>query len=195
MHWVHSVPSCRSCCCPHLWCYVCLGGRAIDGTFLGDLTTLNLSTQRWTAFQDIGPSPCGRRAHAMAGDGTRVFVLGGDLSPGALVDEAKLIHVLDTKLLIYPKPDSNTVKHSEKTTQSAQKLSAGQPQHGIFSSSDAGAAHSAFPFQIATSEDMGRPASPQITRERNPSLNDLPSRPTVRGVDQVVSRRKTRAKV
>ncbi|KAF8499876.1 hypothetical protein F5888DRAFT_1633488 [Russula emetica] len=165
------------------------GGRAIDGTFLGDLTALNLSTQRWIAFQDIGPSSSGRSRHAMACDGTRVFVIGGKLSPGAEVDEAKLIHVLETifeiesELLIYPKPDSNTVKHSEKTTQPVQKLSAGhptqdQPQHGIFSSSDTGAAHSAFPFKIATSEDMGQPASPQITRERNPSSNGLPSRPT-----------------
>ncbi|KAF8492381.1 hypothetical protein F5888DRAFT_1618986 [Russula emetica] len=74
------------------------GGRVIDGTLLGDLTALNLSTQRWTTFQDIGPSPCRRRAHAMACDGTRVFVLGGMLSRGAQVDEAKLIHVLDTSM-------------------------------------------------------------------------------------------------
>jgi hypothetical protein len=32
----------------------------------------------------------------MACDGTRVFVLGGKLSPGAQVDEA--IHVLDTSM-------------------------------------------------------------------------------------------------
>jgi hypothetical protein len=32
----------------------------------------------------------------MASDGTRVFVLGGELSPGAQVDEAKFIHVFDT---------------------------------------------------------------------------------------------------
>ncbi|KAF8492375.1 hypothetical protein F5888DRAFT_1806813 [Russula emetica] len=159
------------------------GGSTIDRTYLGDLTALNLSAQRWIAFQDIGSGPSGRSRHAMASDGTRVFVLGGELSPGAQVDEAKLIHVLDTKLLIYPKPDSNTVKHSEKTIQPAQKLSPGhptqdQPQHEILSSSDAGGAHGAFPSQIATSEDMGRPASPQITLERNPSLNGLPSRPT-----------------
>ena len=32
----------------------------------------------------------------MASDGQRVFVLGGELSPGAQGDEAKLIHILDT---------------------------------------------------------------------------------------------------
>ncbi|KAF8499855.1 hypothetical protein F5888DRAFT_1888794 [Russula emetica] len=165
------------------------GGRAIDRTNLGDLAAFNLLTQRWTAFQDIGPSLSGRSCHAMACDGTRVFVLGGTLSRGAQVDEAKLIHVLDTtvkfetELLIFPKSDSDIVKHSKKTIQPAQKVSAGhptqgQPQHEILSSSDAGGAHGAFPSQIATSEDMGRPASPQITLERNPSLNGLPSRPT-----------------
>jgi hypothetical protein len=34
----------------------------------------------------------------MASDGTRVFVLGGKLSPGAQADETKLIHVLDTSM-------------------------------------------------------------------------------------------------
>jgi hypothetical protein len=34
----------------------------------------------------------------MACDGTRVFVLGGELSLGAQVDEAKLIHVLDMSM-------------------------------------------------------------------------------------------------
>ncbi|KAI0283596.1 hypothetical protein BGY98DRAFT_682331 [Russula aff. rugulosa BPL654] len=72
------------------------GGRTVGGTILGDMTTLNLSTQRWTSFQDIGPSPSARSSHAMACDGTRVFVLGGKLSAGAQVDDAKPIHVLDT---------------------------------------------------------------------------------------------------
>ncbi|KAI0283586.1 hypothetical protein BGY98DRAFT_1093694 [Russula aff. rugulosa BPL654] len=106
------------------------GGRTFGGTCLGDLTALNLSTQRWTSFQDIGPSPSTRFGHAMACDGTRVFVLGGRLSAGAQVDDAKPIHVLDTKLLIYPKHNSNTVKHSEETTELAQKLSAGHPTQG-----------------------------------------------------------------
>jgi hypothetical protein len=34
----------------------------------------------------------------MASDGRRLFVLGGGLSPGTQVDEAKLIHVLDTSM-------------------------------------------------------------------------------------------------
>ncbi|KAN0116270.1 hypothetical protein V8E52_006095 [Russula decolorans] len=97
------------------------GGHAPDETRLGDLSALNLSTQRWITFQDIGSSPCGRRGHAMAFDGRRVFVLGGKLSPGAQADEAKLIHVLDTKHLDYPEPDSDAVNPSEKTTQLVPK--------------------------------------------------------------------------
>ena len=87
---------------------------------------------------------------------------------------------VETELLIYPKPDSNTVTNSEKTTRLAQKLSVGHPiqPHRISSSSDAGAARGAFPLHITPSEDIGRPASREITRERGPSLNGLPSRPT-----------------
>ena len=61
-----------------------------------------------------------------------------------------------TELLDYPKPE-------------------GQPQHGILSSSDAGAAHGAFPLQIAPLEGMGLSALPQISRDRNANLNDLTS--------------------
>ena len=101
-------------------------------------------------------------------------MLGGELSPDVQADEAKLIHILGNIMYFLfvilfgrrsslkqsssfcPKPDSNTIKHSEKTT-------------------DAGAAHGgALPFQRATSEDTGLSASSQITRKRNPSL---PSRP------------------
>jgi Galactose oxidase, central domain len=95
------------------------GGCTDDETYVSDLTAFNLSSklsdsavgphalvhirypaQRWTAFQDIGPSPCERWIPAMTSDGTRVFVLGGDLSAGAQVDEdeANLIHVLDTSM-------------------------------------------------------------------------------------------------
>ncbi|KAF8492369.1 hypothetical protein F5888DRAFT_909631 [Russula emetica] len=106
------------------------GGRSVGRTNLGDLTALNLSTHRWIAFQDIGSSPSGRSRHAMACDGTRVFVLGGELSPGAQADDTKLIHVLDTKHLDYPDPDSDAVNSNEKTTQLVRKSSASPPTRG-----------------------------------------------------------------
>ncbi|KAF8499852.1 hypothetical protein F5888DRAFT_1610700 [Russula emetica] len=95
------------------------GGDIINGTYLCDLTALNLSTQRWTVFQDIGPSPSGRFRHAMACDGTRVFVVGGKFSPGAQVDEAKLIHVLDTSmylLFVIPFGQSSRLNQSSSFT-------------------------------------------------------------------------------
>ncbi len=52
--------------------------------------------QRWYMFQNMGPSPSGRSGHAMASNGTRILVLGGESSGGAQADEAALIHVLDT---------------------------------------------------------------------------------------------------
>jgi hypothetical protein len=72
----------------------------------------------------------------MAYDGTRVFVLGGILSPSAQANENKLIHVLDTSMyflfchfiwtaakfentehLNYLEPDLDDVSPSEKITQ------------------------------------------------------------------------------
>ena len=44
-----------------------------------------------------------------------------------------------------------------------------EPQHPTFSPSNAYATHCASPFQKATPEELDLPASPQITRERNPS--------------------------
>ena len=62
------------------------------------LVHIQYPAQRLTAFQDIGLGPCGRRAHEMASDGRRIFVLGGRLSSGAQVEDAKLTHVLDTSM-------------------------------------------------------------------------------------------------
>ncbi|KAF8499883.1 hypothetical protein F5888DRAFT_117731 [Russula emetica] len=96
------------------------GGYNHGTTYLGDLTALNLSTQRWTMFQDISPSPSGRSYHAMACDGTRVFVLGGKLS-----HEAKLIHVLDTSmyfLFVIPFGQSSSLNQSFSFTRNPTLL-------------------------------------------------------------------------
>ena len=58
------------------------------------------AAQRWFKFQNIGPNPCARSAHAMASDGTCVFVLGGD-SKSAQAEEMSLIHVLDTSMYFF----------------------------------------------------------------------------------------------
>ena len=137
----------------------------------------------------------------MACDGTRIFVLGGLLSPGAQADETNPIHVLDTSMyflfvvlfgqppkfentehLEFSKSDSD-VNPSEKTTQLVRKSSVmpptrGQPYQPLSSSSDTHAAHGASPFQKATPEGLDRPTSLQITREQNTCPNGLPSQQT-----------------
>jgi hypothetical protein len=81
------------------------------------------------------------------------------------------------------KPDPNAP--NDKTTKPALKSSAGlsareQPQYptSSSSSSDAYVAHNTSIFQNSTPEELGRPTSLQITLERNPSPDGLPSQPT-----------------
>jgi hypothetical protein len=52
--------------------------------------------QRWFIIQNKGPSPSARYGHAMASDGTRVFVLGGISSAITRGYKTAFIHVLDT---------------------------------------------------------------------------------------------------
>ena len=116
----------------------------------------------------------------MACDGTRVFVLGGKLSPGAQLNEAKPIYFLDTsmyflchfiwtafkfetELLVHPKPASDTVKPDKKTTELAQKLSVGHPTQGQ-------------PQQRTLD-----PASLRIIRDRTAGPNDI--QPLVPGMN------------
>jgi hypothetical protein len=154
------------------------GGRGVDGTDLGDLTAFKLSTQRWFMFQNMGPSPSGRSGHAMASNGTRVFVLGGESSVGAQVEETAVIHVLDTKHIKYPKADPSAAKPGEKTTQLVRKSSAGPPtqeQPPRPSSAGGHVAHTT-PFQQAADpEELRRAVSPQNTRTQRPSPNGLPA--------------------
>ena len=60
---------------------------------------MRIAALRWFKFHNVGPSPRGRSAHAMASDGTRVFVLGG-YSKGALVDDISLVHYFDTSMYV-----------------------------------------------------------------------------------------------
>ena len=61
------------------------------------LVHMRNAAQRWFIFHNVGTSPLGRSAHAMASDGTRVFVLGGYID-GAHSDAISLIHVFDTRM-------------------------------------------------------------------------------------------------
>ena len=61
----------------------------------GYLVHMRNAAQQWFKFHNQGESPHRRSAHAMASDGTRVFVLGGYIQ-SARSDENSLIHVFDT---------------------------------------------------------------------------------------------------
>ncbi|KAI0294942.1 hypothetical protein BC826DRAFT_1104415 [Russula brevipes] len=156
------------------------GGRGVDGTDLGDLTAFKLSTQRWFMFQNMGPSPSGRSGHAMASHGTRVFVLGGESSAVAQVDETAMIHVLDTKHIKYPKSDPNIVVKPGDKMPLARKSSTGvtaqdQSQHAI---SGTNAARAVSPFQQNTDPaELRRAVSPQNMSTQRPNPNGLPSHP------------------
>ncbi|KAH8990140.1 hypothetical protein EDB86DRAFT_3065324 [Lactarius hatsudake] len=161
------------------------GGRGVDGTDLSDLTAFKLSTQRWFMFQNMGPSPTGRSGHAMASNGTRVFVLGGESSAGTAADEAAFIHVLDTKHIKYPKPDPNAPKTGDKsqlTRMPSTGVSGREPsQPTTISSSGTQATRAASPFRQANDpEELRRAISPPNTRSQHPSPNG-PSHPTAPG--------------
>ena len=63
------------------------------------LVHMSNAAQRWFKIHNVGPSPHGWSARAMASDGTRVFVL-GEFSDGARPDEVSLIHVFDTSMYL-----------------------------------------------------------------------------------------------
>jgi hypothetical protein len=80
----------------------------------------------------------------------------------------------NTENIEYPDPERNAVNPNEKTTQLARKSSTGpptleQPQHLASSSLEA---HGVSPLQKATFAVLGRPASSQVTHERNPAQNE-----------------------
>ena len=58
------------------------------------LVHIKTAAQRWFKFHNVGPIPHRTSDHAMASDGTWVFVLGG--YPQA--DGISLIHVFDTSM-------------------------------------------------------------------------------------------------
>jgi hypothetical protein len=61
------------------------------------LVQIRNAALRWFKFQNVGPSPHGRSSHAMASDGTRVFVLGG-YSKDTRADEISHVHTFDTSM-------------------------------------------------------------------------------------------------
>ncbi|KAJ3550609.1 hypothetical protein NM688_g5034 [Phlebia brevispora] len=148
------------------------GGRGVDGKDLGDLGAFKLSNQRWYMFQKMGPAPTARSGHAMASNGSRIFVLGGlggeSLNPSKPEDPT-LIHVLDTKHIKYP--GTTNTPPPGPPTQSGRKPTAkdnpapGQPTNGPRATSPVG-------DQGADPDDLVRRAmSPSSVRSISSKTN------------------------
>ncbi|CAL1695129.1 unnamed protein product [Somion occarium] len=77
------------------------GGRAPDGTFLGDLVGFQISCRRWHTFRGLGPAPSARSEHTMISRKDQVYVLGGHRTGAmdASADESiPIIHILDADI-------------------------------------------------------------------------------------------------
>ena len=61
------------------------------------LVQMRNAAQRWFKFDNVGQSPQRISRHAMASDGTHIFVLGG-VSVGASEDQISFIYVFDTSM-------------------------------------------------------------------------------------------------
>ncbi|CAG8467955.1 11154_t:CDS:10 [Scutellospora calospora] len=78
------------------------GGVNSEGQETNDLTSFQISTQRWFMFQNMGPSPSPRYLHTMSATNEKIFVFGGDSKKSLKSDEDWIIHVLDTSRIKYP---------------------------------------------------------------------------------------------
>lgn len=79
------------------------GGRTEEGTDLGDLAALDLTSARWYTFQNMGRSPSPRSDHTMSAAFKKIYVLGGEPSSGPRdTEELKMVYILDTCKIRYP---------------------------------------------------------------------------------------------
>jgi hypothetical protein len=154
------------------------------------LVHMRNAAQRWFKFHNVGPSPHSRTYHALASDGTRVFVLGG-YSAGARADEISFIHVFDTSTYVrFVNLSGQPSKLRTQSTSSSTRnpsvtlsilmrrppnLRGSHPEVlGPWSNHSTRNPLHRRPtvlrsrLQNATPAVSGRPASLQITHERNP---------------------------
>jgi hypothetical protein len=117
------------------------------------LVHMRNAAQRWFEFDNVGLSPRRRSYHAMASDGTRVFVLGG-YSMGARSDKISLIHVFDTSMYFCFVISSSKIEDTEDIKYPEPECNAVNLQNGT--------------------AVLDRPAALQITHEQNPGPNGLP---------------------
>ncbi|PCH33914.1 hypothetical protein WOLCODRAFT_22329 [Wolfiporia cocos MD-104 SS10] len=149
------------------------GGRGVDGKDLGDLSAFKISNQRWYMFQKMGPAPTPRSGHAMASNGSKVFVLGGlggeSLANTTKPEDPTLIHVLDTKHIKYP--DSSKAPPAGGTP--VRKSSIGAVQSSSSPASTAGPLVNGRPLSPEQNgpeiDEMRRAISPASVRSKTPN--------------------------
>lgn len=84
------------------------GGRAEDGTDLGDLAAFRVTSRRWYTFQNMGPSPSPRSGHSMTAYGKQIIVLAGEPSNTSQeVSDLTIAYQLDTSKIRYPTDHNN----------------------------------------------------------------------------------------
>ncbi|RIB02450.1 hypothetical protein C2G38_2009519, partial [Gigaspora rosea] len=104
------------------------GGIDHEGKELGDLTSFQISTQRWYMFQNMGPAPSPRYLHTMSAENEKIFVFGGESNQSPKPDEDGTIHVLDTSRIRYPNQEP---LQSQQQMLSQQQMSSQIPQQQI----------------------------------------------------------------
>ncbi|CAG8499846.1 6197_t:CDS:2 [Dentiscutata heterogama] len=103
------------------------GGTDEEGKELGDLTSFQISTQRWYMFQKMGPAPSPRYLHTMSAENEKIFVLGGESNQLSKPGEDGTIHILDTSRIRYPSQESL----QSQQQQMSQQMSSQIPQQQI----------------------------------------------------------------
>ncbi|CAG8759978.1 8625_t:CDS:2, partial [Dentiscutata erythropus] len=107
------------------------GGTDQEGKELGDLTSFQISTQRWYMFQKMGPAPSPRYLHTMSAENEKIFVFGGESNQSSKPDEDGIIHILDTSRIRYPSQESSQSQQQQLLSQ--QQMSSQIPQQQMSS--------------------------------------------------------------
>lgn len=105
------------------------GGISESGEHLGDLVALNLATGYWHQFETIRTvSPPARAHHALCALGTRLFLIGGDISYPLNNDTA--VYVIDVKDIRFPseKKGFSTQQYDRARLTTSNLLAALGPQ-------------------------------------------------------------------
>ncbi|KAI8060069.1 hypothetical protein BC940DRAFT_337901 [Gongronella butleri] len=78
-----------------------IGGRDSEFQELSDLCAFRIRSQRWYIFKNMGATPSARHSLTMTAVKDKMYVIGGELKPGARHDDGH-IFILDSSKIKYP---------------------------------------------------------------------------------------------